>query len=157
MIAKTRLSLVAKLAVTVALLGCASQAPAALAAKAAVPVTPISYQPESYAEYQQQLAAGQIQAVTINKRLRSLRITLKDGRYVLAKYQPKEEAKVAGALAAAHVPVVVLSSTAALAEVKAKPAHHKIRYIAGGVLLVLIVIVVAVLLVRRRRAAAADY
>jgi hypothetical protein len=157
MIAKTRPSPIVKLLVAVALLGCAFQAPAALAAKAAPPVGTIDYQPESYAEYQKQLAAGQIQTVTINKRLRSLRIALKDGRYVLAKYQPKEEAKVAGVLASAHVPVVVLTSTAALAEVKAKPVHHKIRYIAGGILLVLIVVVVGVLFLRRRRAAAADY
>ncbi len=155
MIAKTRPPLTAKLIALLACLVCASLTPAALAAKATP--TQISYQPESYTEFEKQLAAGQIQSVTINKRLRSLRVTLKDGRYVLAKYEPKQETKVAAVLASDHVPVVVLSSTAALAEVKAKPAHHKIRYIAGGILIVLIVIVVAVLFLRRRRAAAADY
>ena len=88
---------------------CASLAPAALAAKAAPTTTQIAYQPESFAEFEKQLAAGQVQSVTINKRLRSLRITLKDGRYVLAKYKPKEETKVAAVLTGDHVPVVVLS------------------------------------------------
>jgi ATP-dependent Zn protease len=157
MIAKTRPPLTAKLVALLAFLVCASLTPAALAAKAAPTTTQIAYQPESYAEFEKKLAAGQVQSVTINKRLRSLRITLKDGRYVLAKYKPKEETKVAAVLTGDHVPVVVLSSTAALAEVTAKPAHHKIRYIAGGVLIVVIVIVVVVLFLRRRRAAMADY
>jgi ATP-dependent Zn protease len=129
-------------------LACAWLLTAALAAGA---VGAINYQKESYAEYQQQLDGGQIQAVTINKRLRSLRVTLKDGRYVLAKYNKHEEPAVAAALTAKHIPVTVLTPTEAVKEEKAQPKHHKLRYIAGGILIVVIVIVGAVLFISRKR------
>jgi hypothetical protein len=125
--------------------------PAAVASGAS-----IVYQNETFPQYEQQLAGGQIQSVTINKRLRSLRITLKDGRYVLAKYGKHEEPKVAAALEAKHVAVTVLTPTVAQREVPKKPAHHKLRYIAGGVLIVVIVIVGAVLYINRKRKADRD-
>jgi hypothetical protein len=118
-------------------------------ASAAEPV--VHYTKESLPEYEKQLAGGQIRAVTINKFLRSLRITLKDGRYVLATYPKHEEANTAAALKAKGVPVTVLLPVAAQKEAKAKPIHHKLRYIAGG-----IVIVGAVLLVDRRRKVAVE-
>jgi hypothetical protein len=146
MTTKTRPSLSAQIAAFLALMACAAliSAPAAFAG-------PIVYQDESYAEYQQQLASGQVAAVTINKRLASLRTTLKDGRHVLAKYGHKEEPKAAAALAAKHVPVTVLTPAAAKLEVPKKAVHHKLRYIAGGILILVIVIVGAVLVVRSRR------
>ncbi len=148
MIASTRASLTTRIAVLIASLACAWLLTAAVAAGAE---NAISYQKESYAEYEQQLAGGQIQAVTINKRLRSLRVTLKDGRYVLAKYSAHEEPTVAAALKAKGVPVTVLTPTEAVKEEKAKPVHHKLRYIAGGIVIVVIVIVGAVLFVNRKR------
>src|ERR1700689_242991 len=90
----------------------------------------IKYTPESFATYQQQLATGKIKAVTINKRVRSLRVTLKDGSYVLAKYQPHEEGKIASALQAKGVSITVLQPTEAAKEVVKKPVKHKLRYIA---------------------------
>jgi ATP-dependent Zn protease len=145
MITKTTPSFFAQAAAFLALVACAAliSAPAALAG-------PIAYQDESYAEFQQQLASGQIAAVTINKRLASLRTTLKDGRYVLAKYGHKEEPKVVAVLAAKHVPVTILTPVAAKLEVP-KAVHHKLRYIAGGVLILLLVVVGAVLVMRSRR------
>ncbi|MGA2455046.1 MAG: hypothetical protein ABSG93_16160 [Solirubrobacteraceae bacterium] len=150
MIATTRASLTATIAVCMALT-CASLLAAPVAAGAAV-----IYQNETYPEYQQQLAGGQIQAVTINKYLRSLRITLKDGRYVLAKYAKHEEPAVAAALEAKHVPVTVLAQSVARKEVPKKAVHHKLRYIAGGIVIVVIVIVGAVLFINRRRTADRD-
>ena len=150
MITTTTASLPVRIAVLVASLAFASLLLAAPATRAAT----IAYAPESFSEYEQQLNAGKIKAVTINKRVRSLRVTLTDGRYVLARYKPKEEKKVAAALQAKHVPVALLTPTEASKEVKGKakkPAKHKLRYIAGGVLVVVIIIVVAVLLIRRRR------
>lgn len=132
----------------VASLACASLLASACAAGAAT----IAYAPESFTEYEQQLNSGKIKAVTINKRVRSLRVTLTDGSHVLARYKPKEEKKVAAVLQAKHVPVALLTPTEAGKEVKAKkPVKHKLRYIAAGVLVVVIIIVVAVLLIRRRR------
>ena len=151
MIAKTRAFSIAKLVLALAILSGAALISPVVAA--AAEGTPISYEKESLAEYEQQLAGAQIQSVTINKRLRSLRITLKDGRHVLAKYNKKELTTVEAALSAKHVPVIVLTPSAALAEVKAKPVHHKLRYIVGGALIVVIAIVGGVLFFYRRRRA----
>jgi hypothetical protein len=117
----------------------------------------ISYTKEPYTTYGEQLAAGQIQEVTINKRLRTLRITLTDGRHVLAKYAAHEEPRVRERLAAKHIPVHVLSSSAATAVAargKTK-VHHKIRYIVGGVVIALVVIVGGVVFYNRRKRAQA--
>jgi hypothetical protein len=146
MITSTRPSFAAKLAVLLVVLACA-----ALVAIPAVGAAPIVYQDESYAEFQQQLAGGQIQSVTINKRLASLRVTLENGRHVLAKYAHKGEPAAVAALAAKHVPVTVLSPAQAKSEVPKKAVHHKLRYIAGGVLIVLILLVGGVLYIRSRR------
>lgn len=146
MITKTRHSLAAALAVFVAFLACFSLLSCAVAG--AVTVT---YTPESLAEYEHQLAAGQVHAVTINKDLRRLHVTLADGSHVSARYPPKQEPTYAAALQAKHVAVTVLTPTEAVAEAKAVPVHHKIRYIVGGVVIVVIVVVAGVLIYRRRR------
>jgi hypothetical protein len=150
----TRASLTTKLAVAVACLACASLIPAAGAAGA---VAVVHYQNESMTTYEQQLAGGQIQAATFNKRIRSLHLTLKDGRHVLVKYPPHQEPKLATALRAKGVPVTVLKATEAIKEVVVKKAvHHKLRYIAGGILVVVVIVVGAVLLINRRRKLAAE-
>jgi hypothetical protein len=118
----------------------------------------VVYTPETYTVFKTQLANGEVKSVTINKRLRSLRVTLRDGRTVLAKYEPKERPAVESALRAARVKFAILSAEQAKQEQKAKSKpKHKIRYIAGGVLLVIVIVVVVVLLIRRRRRASADY
>jgi hypothetical protein len=117
----------------------------------------ISYQKESLQEYEQQLAAHQIASATINKKIRSVRVTLKDGRYVLVKYPAHHEPQVAKALEARHVPVVILSPAAADKEAGKLTHHkHKLRYIAGGVLVAVIVIGGGVFLFLRRRRALQD-
>jgi hypothetical protein len=148
MIAKTRALLPAGLAVVFALLSATSLSFPVESAAAEV-ATPIAYQFESLAEWEKQLGEGQIVAVTVNKRLRSLRTTLKAGRHVLAKYKAKGLPKAEAALKARHLTVTVLTPTEAAKEVK--PVHHKLRYIAGGIAVVVIVIVVAVLVFDRRR------
>jgi hypothetical protein len=152
MIAPTRASLTARIAVLLACLTCAAMLAAAVAAGAE---GTIAYTHESFQEYEKQLAGGQIQAATINKKVRSVHVTLKDGRYVLAKYAAHEEPKVVAALEAKHVPVSVLSKAAAAKEAT-KPVKHKLRYIAGGILVVVVIVVGAVLLVDRRRKALRD-
>jgi hypothetical protein len=111
----------------------------------------INYKPESYATFQQQLATGKIKAVTINKHVRSLRTTLTDGSYVLARYAAHEEPKVAAALQAKGVPVTVLQPAEAVKQVSKKPVKHKLRYIAGGILIVVVIVVGGVLYVDRKR------
>jgi hypothetical protein len=146
MIATTRASLTRTTALLLACAACFAVLPLAVAAGAEGTVT---YTHESLQEFEKQLAAKQIQAVTINKRVRSLRVTLKDGRHVLARYERKGEPKVAAALAAKGVPVTVLKPAAAAKEVPKKA--HKLRYIAGGILILVIVVVGTVLYVDRRR------
>jgi hypothetical protein len=151
MIAKTRLPLTATLVALLACLLCASLTPAALAAKAAPTTTQIAYQPESYAEFEKQLAAGQVQSVTINKRLRSLRITLKDGTHVFAKYAKKTGPTYYKQIEAKGIPLTYMTVTAAKKEQEKSSQHHKIRYIAGAVLIVVLVIAGVILFTRRRR------
>jgi hypothetical protein len=138
-----------------ALLACLA---AALLAPAISPAAPtIAYEKESEQTFRQQLAARQIAAVTINKRIRTLRITLKDGRHVLARYPKKTEARVARELKSKGAHVTVLSKPQAEAEAKKIPRHHKIRYIVGGVVIALAVVAAAVVLLRRRRRLAEGY
>ena len=133
--------------------GCALVIAAPLA-QAAEPA--IAYTKESIGSYEKQLAAGEIKEVTINKRLRSLRTTLKNGEHVLAKYAKKQEPKYAAALEAKGVPLKTLTPTQATAEAKSKPVHHKLRYIAAAVLVAILIIVGVVLFVNRRRKAVLD-
>jgi len=111
----------------------------------------IHYTNESLQEYEQQLHGGQVAAVTINKRLRSLRVTLKDGSHVKARYAAKGEPAQLAALRKKHVRVSVLTPAEAEAEAKKVPRKHKLRYIVGGAVLAVVVIVGGVLLIRRRR------
>ena len=79
-----------------------------------------------------------------------MRITLKNGQHVLAVYPPHQSAARSLYVEGKHVAVTVLSPAQAKAEGPKKPVHHKLRYIAGGVLLLVIIVVGAVLLVRRK-------
>ena len=110
----------------------------------------VKYQHESEQEWKSQLTSHQIASVIVNKRAQSLRTTLKDGRHVLANYPKHESPRVESELTANNVPFSVLTKSQAKAPAKKAPVHHKLRYIAGGILLGIIVIVGAVLFVRRR-------
>jgi hypothetical protein len=112
----------------------------------------IVYRHESEAEFRRQIAAKKIKSAVINKRLRSVRVTLTDGTHVLARYPAHQEPQTIARLEAAGIPVSVLGKATAEKEAKAKkPVHHKLRYIVGGVVIALIVIVGGVLLINRRR------
>jgi hypothetical protein len=117
----------------------------------------VGYTEESFPEYEAQLKAGQIHEATINKRIRTVRLTLADGRHVKTKYQPHEEPTVLKELKAHHVTVTVLSEKQAKKEQGKRPIHHKLRYIAGGIVIAVIVIVGGVVLYNRRRRAAESH
>jgi hypothetical protein len=112
----------------------------------------IHYTKESLQEYAKQLAAGEVASATFNRKVRSIRLTMKDGRHLLVRYERRGFPAAEASLKARHVPVTVLAPSAANKELREKPKHHKIRYIVGGVVIVVIVIVGLVLLVNRRRA-----
>jgi ATP-dependent Zn protease len=106
---------------------------------------------ESEAEFQRQLDAKQVQSVVINKRTRSMRVTLKDGTQAIARYPKKQSEQTADRLRAKHVSVTILTPAEAKKEAgTTKKSHHKIRYIVGGVVIVVIVLVGGFLLYRRR-------
>jgi len=111
----------------------------------------VHYTKESIQVYEQQLASGQIKAATFNKKVRNLHLELKSGAHVLVHYPAKDEPTLAAALAAKGVSVTVLKPAAAEAESKKAPVHHKLRYIAGGILIAVVIIVGGVLLFDRRR------
>jgi ATP-dependent Zn protease len=122
-----------------------------LGALFAGPAIAASPKSESEAEFQRQLEAKQVQSVVINKRMRSMRVTLKDGMQVIARYPKKQSEQTADRLRARHVSVTILTPAEARKEAgTTKKSHHKIRYIAGGVLIVVIVLVGGFLLYRRR-------
>jgi ATP-dependent Zn protease len=109
------------------------------------------YVHESEADFAKQLAGKEVESVIINKRLRTMRVTLADGRHVLARYPKKQEPQTESRLRARGVTVTVLSKHDAEREAGPKKAHHKIRYIVGGAVILVIVIAGAVLLFNRRR------
>jgi hypothetical protein len=124
--------------------------PIATAAEGAAP----QYTKESQQAYEGQLKAGEIASATFNKRLRSLRLTLKNGEHVLYRYPKKGSKPLQEALKAKHISVTVLKPSEAASEAKSsKKPGHKLRYIVGGVLIVVLVLVGGVLAFNRSRAA----
>jgi hypothetical protein len=150
MIEPRRAGLLSTLALIAVCLACV------FAATAATAGATVHYTKESLAEYEHQLAGGEIASATINKFVRSIRVTLKNGNYVLATYPAHEEPTVYAHLTAKGVHVTVLNPTVAKSEAKKAPVKHKLRYIAAGILVVVILIVAGVIIIDRRRKLAAE-
>jgi hypothetical protein len=110
----------------------------------------VHYQKESLQEYEKQLAGGQIQAAAFNKKVRSIHLTLKDGRHVLVRYGAGQEPTYKAQLQAKGITATILAPAQAAKKAK-KPVKHKLRYIAGGILVVVVIVVGAVLLIDRKR------
>jgi hypothetical protein len=109
--------------------------------------TAIHFQRESLSSLKAQLHRHEVHAVVFHPKPTPghVHVSMNDGRHYTAVYVAGEQAALL-ALARAD------GSSAAVAEVKAKPASaHHLRYIAGGILIVVIAVVAAVLLVDRRR------
>jgi hypothetical protein len=135
-------STLAALCMTVAVLTAVASAGAAEA---------VHYTKESLAQFERQMNTGLIQAAVFNKKVGSIRVTLTNGEHLLVHYGKHEGPPLEAKLKARHVAVSVLSTAAANKELKEAPKHHKLRYIAGGIVLAVIIVVGAVLLVNRRR------
>jgi hypothetical protein len=111
----------------------------------------IVYTHESEAEFAKQVAAKEVESVIVNKRLRTLRATLTDGRHVLGSYPKHQEPATVARLKAHGATVTILTKQQASKEAKKGKSHRRIRYIVGGAVILVIVIAAAVLLVNRRR------
>lgn len=121
----------------------------ALAAGASA-ATVIHFQPEGVSALKVQLGKHEVHAVTFHPvpAPGHVHVSMNDGRHFTVIYTTAEQAQLV-ALARAHgarYAVAVAKPKAA-----AKPVHHTLRYVAGGILVVVIIVVAAVLLVDRRR------
>jgi len=114
----------------------------------AAAITP-TFTKESYTTFQSQLASGQVRAVTFNKKAHSLHITVTKGGPFLASYPPLQYKAISAHLTAKGVPVTIEHVTKT--GTAAPAAHHKLRYIAAGVLVVVVIVIVLVLGLNRRR------
>lgn len=133
---------------------CAALALLVLAGTTAAPApasTAVHFQPESYAALLVQVHKGEVHAVVLHPSGPKAHVVLADGAHFTVTYPVSESTKL-GAEVRAH------GGTFAISTVKHKSGtvHHKLRYIAGGILIVVILVVLAVLLVGRRRAIAED-
>lgn len=120
----------------------------AFAALPAMAASVFHFQPENMQQFRQQLASSQIHAVTFNKVAHTMHLSMNDHRHLLVSYPPLQYKAIVASLEGKNVPVAVEKH----AKAAPKPAHHKLRYIAGGILVLVIVIVLVVLLMGRRRA-----
>ncbi|MGO9319689.1 MAG: hypothetical protein ACLQBY_02635 [Solirubrobacteraceae bacterium] len=143
----TRAPLLAK--ATVALWS-ACVALALAAGTTALAASVIHFQPESLPALEGQLGHHEVHALTFHPGTGAghIHVSLNDGRHMTVPYATAEQAQLV-ALAGKD------GTTVAIAAAKPKaakaPVHHKLRYIAAGILVVVIVVVAAVLLIDRRR------
>ncbi len=122
----------------------------AMAASASA-ATVIHFQPESVSALKVQLGKHEVHAVTFHPTPAPghVHVSMSDGRHFTVVYTtPAEQAQLTALARAngARYAVAVAKPKAA-----AKPVHHTLRYVAGGILIVVIVVVAAVLLLDRRR------
>ncbi len=110
----------------------------------------IHFQPESLPALKEQLAHHDVHALAFHPTTTSghIHASMNDGRHLTIVYATSEQAALV-ALARTDGTRVLIA--AAKPKTAAKPAHHKLRYIAAGILVVVIIVVAAVLLIDRRR------
>jgi hypothetical protein len=136
-------------ALRIALLGATLILTLALATSASA-ATVIHFQPESSSALKTQLRHHEVHALTFHPTPAPghVHVSLNDGRHMTVVYPTSEEAQFVALARADGTPVAV---AVAKPKAAAKPAHHTLRYVAGGILVLVIVVVAAVLLVDRRR------
>ena len=108
--------------------------------------TIIHFQHESVPAFQHQLSAGEVHAVTFHPSAEDFHVSLNNGLHMSVIYPSGQESALIAQVRAKGVPVQV-----AVSAHKSTAVHHKLRYIAGGILVVVILVVLAVLLLGRRR------
>ena len=138
-----RARLAIKLVVVAGCLAFASIGTPAIAAGA------VHYEHEELAALEGQLHHGEVHALAFHPGTGSghIHASLNDGRHMTVLYSESEQARLVALARTDHAPVAIATAKSKTA----KPVHHKLRYIAGGILIVVIVVVAAVLLIDRRR------
>ncbi len=112
--------------------------------------TVIHFEPESASALEGQLHHGQVHAVSVHAANGGghIHVSLNDGRHMTVAYTSEQGARLIAIARADGTPVVIAKAKAKKAT---KAAHHKLRYIAAGILVIVIIVVAAVLLIDRRR------
>ncbi len=118
----------------------------------ALAATIIHFQHESLPALKRQLNAEEIHAATFHTKSDVIHASLNDGQRMTVPYPASEQSAIEAQLRSRGVPVKI----ALLSAHKAKAVHHKLRYIAGGVLIVVILVVLVVLLLGRNRTLAEE-
>jgi hypothetical protein len=112
------------------------------------------FEKESLQAYEAQLHHGQVHALTFHPGTPTghLHISLNNGGHMTVAYASSEQGKLVTQAQAANARVKI----ATVQTKKTVAVHHKLRYIAGGILIVVIILVLIVLLIGRRRAVAEE-
>jgi hypothetical protein len=124
---------------------------AVTAQTAALAASVIHFQPEALPAMKAQLAHHEVHALTFHPGTGTgpghIHVSMNDGRHMTVPYATSEQAQLVALAGTDRTPVAI-----AVTKPKATaPVHHKLRYIAAGILVVVIVVIAAVLLVDRRR------
>ena len=111
--------------------------------------TVIHFQPEGQPPLEVQLHKHEVHALTFHPTPTPghVHVSMNDGRHYTVLYTSTAEQEHLVALARTDGTAVTVATVTA----KSKATHHKLRYIAAGILIVVIAIVAAVLLIDRRR------
>ncbi len=122
---------------------------AASASASAEGTTVVHFTSESLPALEGQLRKHEVHAVTFHPTPQPghIHVSMNDGKHYTVVYTTTADQEHLIALARTDGAAV----TVAAVKTKSKATHHKLRYIAAGILIVVIVIVAAVLLVDRRR------
>jgi hypothetical protein len=145
MIHSRRAPRISRIAVSVA---CLLGAWLALSASA-VAATVVHFEPESVSALKTQENHAQVHALSFHpgKGTGHVHVSLDNGRHMTVAYATSEQAALLTVARENNTPVTIAKAKTATA----KPAHHKLRYIAGGILVLVIIVVLTVLLIDRRR------
>jgi ATP-dependent Zn protease len=101
---------------------------------------------ESYQALLGQISAGQVRSAVINRKPHTVKVTLDDGSVQRIDYPPADEKQLSNSLRK-HGAVVKIAK-----KKKAKKAvHHRLRYIAAGIVGVVVVVGLVLLILRGRR------
>ena len=121
----------------------------AISASAVAATTVIHFERETVPALTTQLDHGQVHALAFHPASPTghVHVSLNDGKHMTVAYAPTEQAQLLAVASAHNTPVTIAKAKTTVS----KPAHHKLRYIAGGILVLVIIVVLAVLLIDRRR------
>jgi ATP-dependent Zn protease len=101
---------------------------------------------ESYQALVGQINSNQVRAATINRKAHIVKVTLDDGSVQHVDYPPKQEKQLSNSLRQ-HGAKVKIAKRKRIH----KAVHHRLRYIAAGIVGLFVVVGLGLLVVRGRR------